>query len=251
MACFLKPHHDVGRDGHHGGRRGLCDGAARPEAHVGFPHRQPDRLHHYRLRTGDAAGHRRRPAALPQPQPLQGRPVPCRRIRAARYGNPRHEPARRTGAPYAAHFRGLADQRRQHDGRPLHERIRQQMAALHRRSAGRASGASAGRLGSQRGHGLLLRQSHQLRFPRPHHAAVRGRAGVNSHHGLGARTVRPGQRSSRPRSAVGRPLHHQSHPSGAGHGHGAGVMVRSHPCRWFLVDHGRFDAGPGFGRRRL
>ena len=56
------------------------------------------------IRPGHAAGNRRRPAALPEPQPLQGRPVSLGRIRAARHGHPRHEPAWWSGAAHAAHL---------------------------------------------------------------------------------------------------------------------------------------------------
>ena len=83
VARFLGHGHDVAGHGDHGGGRGLRHGAARPEAHAGLPHGQPDRLHHYRLRTGHAAGHRRRPAALPESQPLQGRPVSWRQARCS------------------------------------------------------------------------------------------------------------------------------------------------------------------------
>ena len=86
---------DVDRHRHHGRRRDVRHGADRSEAHAGLLHRQPDRLHDDGHRHRHAAGHHRRPAALPQSRLLQGRAVPDRRLGAARRRHARHEPARR------------------------------------------------------------------------------------------------------------------------------------------------------------
>jgi hypothetical protein len=105
------------------------------------------------------------------------------------------------------------------------------------------------RLGSERGHGLLLRESHQLRLSRPHHAADPKTRMKRLPPWSGRSDSSPWAACSGPGSATGRELHHQSHSAVAGHGHGAGFLVRPHAGRRFLVDHGRPGAGCGFSRR--
>ena len=90
------------RHRHHGRRRDVRHGADRSQAHAGLLHRQPDRLHDAGHRHRHAARHHRRPAPLPQSWILQGRPLPHRRLRAARRRHARHEQARRPGAEDAA-----------------------------------------------------------------------------------------------------------------------------------------------------
>jgi hypothetical protein len=147
VAVLLGFDPDVGRNGHHAGGRGICDGAARPEAHACLPHSESDRLHHDRARNRNAAGDCGSLAALPESQPVQGRPVSGGRFCATCHRNPRHEQAWRLGHSYANHHNRVADQRWQHDGRTLHERLREQVAALYRGAAGRPSGPCAGCLG--------------------------------------------------------------------------------------------------------
>ena len=91
VASQLGPDHDVAGHGDHGGGRGLRHGAARPEAHAGLPYGEPDWLHHYRNRTGHAAGDCRGAAALPESQSLQGWTVSGCGQRAARHRHTRHE----------------------------------------------------------------------------------------------------------------------------------------------------------------
>ncbi len=71
-----------------GCRGGLRDGAARPQADARLSHGEPDRLYHYRPGAWHSFGDCRGIIALPQSQPVQGRPLSGRRFGAARYRNP-------------------------------------------------------------------------------------------------------------------------------------------------------------------